>query len=322
MVCVPRSLKEASIQSAEHFEAYDIGFLARCPEKLEFQGGVVRPVEGLRDLVEEVAGSVHEQDGFLYPPITQRWKVRTEFTEEGSSEAEPELVRGSRRQALLFRLPTTHTILLADRVNQREYGHGDEAFILHALAYMFGTRLQFSRWFVDMRIPIKKDTRDFFLKAGTAERFLSNAYEAWRGWAPGAQGRIVNALYMNSRSPSYEWDWERFAIDYMVFDALYKNTNELHGLECQTHYDRLPAMCRQYGVPEEPTWLKAIYDLRNELFHESLWDGHQPGVSTDEGAFRTALNLRYLNLRLIAGVLGYVGEYLQSEWWGLWNSVF
>jgi len=310
------------MQSAADSEPYDIGFLARCPEELEFQAVVVRPVEGLQDLVNEVTGSVHEQDGFLYPPITQRWKIKREFTEEGSREAEPELVRGSRRRALLFHLPTTHTLLLAERVSQRGYGHGDEAFILHALAYLFGTRLQFSKWFVDMRVPIKKDTRDFFLTAGTAGRFLSDAYEAWRGWPPGTQDRVVNALYMNSRSPSYEWDWERFAVDYMVFDALYKTTHELHGLECRTHYDRLPSMCRQYGVPVEPTWLKAIYDLRNELFHESLWDGHQPGVSTGEDAFRAALNLRYMNLRLIAGVLGYTGDYLRSEWWALWRSAF
>jgi len=301
---------------------FEFGFLTRCPQRLEFDGGVVEPVSDLEKLVEDISGSVHEQDGFLYPPISERWKVRTELTREGVRENERELVRGSRRQALLFRLPPTHSMLIASPARRDEYGHGDEAFILHALSYIFGTRLQFRRWFLDMRIPVNKDTRDFFLTARSAESFLSTSYACWRAWPRATQDRAINALYMNSRSPSYEWDWERFAIDYMVFDALYRTTSEIHGLTCPTHFARLRAMCQQYRIPDNSTWLQAIYDLRNELFHESLWDGHQPGLSTNEDAFRTGLNLRWLNLRLIAGLFGYTGEYLQTEWWEHWRAAF
>jgi hypothetical protein len=308
--------------SQAHAESYDIYFLTRCLGILQFEGGVITPVEDIQILVDEFTQSVHEDDGFLYPPITRRWRIKKEFTEKGLWETDREPVRGSRRQALLFTLPITHTILIEDRIRQRDYGHGDEAFLLHALAYLFGTRLQFSKWFVDMRLPVTKDTRDFFLKYNSASTFLSLAYATWRGWPAEAQGRVVNALYMNSRSPSYEWDWERFAVDYMVFDALYRTAHEVYGVDCQSHRDRLTKMCERFGVPVEQNWLTAIYQLRNELFHESLWDGHQPGLATSEDAFRAVQNLRYLNMRLIAGVLGYAGDYLHTEWWRLGTAAF
>jgi hypothetical protein len=296
---------------------YDIGFLVRCPMKLVFRGGEVSPVKEFAELVHEVGELVHEDHGYYYPPIIRQWRTGIEFTEEGRREKEPELVKGSRRQALLFSLPPTHVIRLSNRTSQSEYGRGDEALILHALAFLFGTRLQFSDWYFDMRVPISKDTRDFFISdmQARAENVLSTALRLWRGWTRVTQERVVNALYMNSRSPSYEWDWERFTIDYMVFDALYKVTCETRGLNVCGHKARLSAMCDHYGVPRESRWLQTIYNLRNELYHESLWDGHQPGLSTSEEAFRASLRLRDMNMRLIAGVLGYTGKYLQSEWW-------
>lgn len=308
--------------SQAHAESYDIYFLTRCLGTLQFKGGVITPIEDLQSLVDEVTQTVHEDDGFLYPPITRQWRIKKEFTEKGLWETDREPVKGSRHEALLFRLPTTHTILIENRIRQREYGHGDEALLLHALAYLFGTRLQFSKWFVDMRLPVTKDTRDFFLRYDSAGKFLSAAYETWRGWRAEIQDRVVNVLYMNSRSPSYKWDWERFAVDYMVFDALYRTAHEIYGFSKQSHRDRLTKMCDQFDVPVEQNWLTAIYQLRNELFHESLWDRHQPGLATSEDAFRAALNLHKLNMRLIAGVLGYAGEYLHTEWWRLETAAF
>lgn len=308
--------------SQAHSESYDIYFLTRCFEVLEFEGGMITPVEDFQSVVDEVSQSVHEGDGFFYPPIKQQWRITKEFTEEGLQETEPEPVRGSRRQALLFRLPTTHTILIENRILQSKYGHGDEAFLLHGLAYLFGTWLQFSSWFVDMRLPVTKDTRDFFLTYDSANAFLSLGYATWRGWPAETQRRVVNTLYMNSRSPSYEWDWERFTVDYMVFDALYKTAHEVHGVDCQSHRDRLEKMCKLFNIPIDTRWLDAIYQLRNGLFHESLWDRQQPGIAASEEAFRAALNLRCLNMRLIAGVLGYTGDYLHTEWWGLSASRF
>lgn len=306
----------------QHPNLYNIYFLARRSDVLEFKGGKLVPVDEFKERLADIRQSTHEVDGFLYPPISRTWRTRLEATDAGFRETGPRPVRGSRRQALLFRLKPSHTLWIDCRTRSSGYGHGDEAFLMHALAFLYGTRLQLSEWFVDMRLPVEKDTRDFFTTSEAESAFISTAYATWQSWEPETQDRVVNALYMNSRSPSYEWDWERFTVDYMVFDALYRTAHEAYGLRSASHRDRLRGMCERFDIPADALWLDTIYRLRNELYHESLWAGCQPGSAAREETFRAALNLRYLNMRLLAALLGYRGEYLRSEFWGLGISLF
>jgi len=299
-------------------------FLSRCPDVIEFQGGRINPVPNLNALVEEIMKEVNEQDGFLYPPITRTWRVEHEFTAEGimPSSRTPTPIRGSRREAPLFQLPVTHILTIDHPSTDIDFRRGDGAFILHLLGYLFGTRLQFKDWYIDMRIPIGKSTSDFFLLPDSASHLLSTAYMQWKSWQLKEQVRMTNLLYMSSRSPSYKWPWERFTIDYMVFDGLYKTAKDIYGVSANNHKERLDRMCAFFKVPKNTDQFDRIYNLRNELFHESLWAGGQPGRKTPEGDFYATLNLHYLNLRLIAAILGYRNQYIGTKWWDLLTYAF
>jgi len=300
----------------------ELYFLSRCLDVINFQGRKINPVTNLDALVEKTMKEVNEQDGFLYPPITRTWRVEHEFTVEGIIPTSRTPVRGSRREALLFQLPVTHILTIDHPSTDIDFRRGDGAFILHLLGYLFGTRLQFKDWYIDMRIPIGKSTTDFELMSDSAEHFLSTAYATWKSWQQKEQVRMTNLLYMSSRSPSYEWPWERFTIDYMVFDGLYKTANDVHSVSANTHKERLSQMCDFFKVPKNTDRFDRICNLRNELFHESLWAGEQPGMKTSEGDFYTTLDLHYLNLRLIAAILGYQNQYIETKWWDRWSYAF
>jgi len=156
-----------------------------------------------------------------------------------------------------------------------------------------------------------------FPLAGDLEsRLLSDAYRAWRGWPSRERVRFTNLLYMHVRSATYEWDWERFAVNYVVLDGCYKMAFRLHFVpEIKRHRARLAGMLQAFGMPLHADAAK-IVDFRNDLFHESLWDGGQPGAGSRTGP-KYADYLSRINDRLLFALAGYSGPYLSSEWWGI-----
>jgi hypothetical protein len=119
---------------------------------------------------------------------------------------------------------------------------------------------------------------------------------------------------MNSRSELYEWDWERFMIVYMVFDACYKHAKGMGEVPACAHSARLEAMCRRYGLHCDASLGREIVGLRNVLFHEALWDGGQPCNSGGQRSFDYTECLRGINHRLIPAMLGYSSDYIGSRW--------
>lgn len=192
---------------------------------------------------------------------------------------------------------------------------------MNLAAYLFGFRVHFHDWPFDGRVPIKR-THKIGISPDRISDFFSHSYRTWKTWDKKQKKLFINILYMNSRSPSYEWDWERFTINYMVFDALYKSANILYGLKINGHKNRLYEMCKHFKLVVKNNELDQIYNLRNELFHESLWDGSQPGKTASVSAFIQPDNLRRLNQRLIAAVLGYKTEYIKSTWTTFGNFSF
>jgi len=59
-----------------------------------------------------------------------------------------------------------------------------------------------------------------------------------------------------------------------------------------------------------------IVSLRNDLFHEVLWDRTSPGTGSRAG-FAHADNLWRINDRLLFAVAGYRGPYLSFPWWNI-----
>jgi hypothetical protein len=126
---------------------------------------------------------------------------------------------------------------------------------------------------------------------------------------------MTNVLFMHSRAPSYEWDWERFTIEYMVLDGCWKLAESIHGIKGKYHSDRIEKFCKKFAIPYEVKRVNSLVALRNELFHETLWDRSQPCTAVAADTFLKPYDLRQLNQRLIPALLGYNNRYVHTIWW-------
>jgi hypothetical protein len=288
------------------------GFLP-CEYAIEFGGGTISPVPNY----DEIRASVEEHtydDGFLYPHLTRRV---SELDEKTETKWPP---------SLTYQISASHELGLSSGGTLEELRRGPSGFVIHLLAYLFGVRLQFHDWWVDGRMPIRS-THNIHVTKTIAEDFLSYCYQIWRKWPERNQKLISNLLFMHSRAPSYEWDWERFMIEYMVVDGCWKlfeyvGKNEYVDKRKPGHGDRIKTLCHNWDIPADNTLIDSIVKLRKDLFHETIWDGSQPCTGVNSEAFVQAYNLRQLNQRLIPALLGYNNSYVRTSWWALGTCLF
>jgi hypothetical protein len=272
---------------------------------VEFNDGKISPVENF-DEVTAWVDKYRNQDGFIYPPIEKR----VVLSDSGNKEEVP----NSERPALLHRIPASHMMSLSFYEDREKIRKGPGAFIIHLLAYLFGVRLQFYDWWFDGRVPIKS-THNIHISEKGIENFVSHCYQTWKTWPEDAKTLITNILYMHSRSPSYEWDWEQFMIEYMVFDGCWKLTEMIHKLQRPKHAKRFNILCEEFGILYNKTLIGNIVQLRNNLFHETLWSGGQPCSATDGPGWASPFYLRKFNQRLIPAILEYDTPYVRTPWW-------
>jgi hypothetical protein len=291
------------------------GFL---PVKWEFRfaDGSISPIAEFDSVSEEVDREINE-DGFMYPPVSRRFRLDFRTMEP------LEEVSKTKRPALLHPVPTSHLIHSAAPGTTEAFRKGPGSFLMHLLAYLFGIRLQFHDWWFDSRIPMRLAlNHNVHPDKETAGDFLSHCYDAWQAWPAEDQKLITNLLSMHSRAPAYEWDWERFTIEYMVFDGCWKLARRRHALRDVPHNYRINEACQRFGIPYDDALAKKICDLRNELFHETLWDWSQPYTAVSTDAFMCPYHLRRLNQRLIPALLGYNNGYVKTGWWSLGSFLF
>lgn len=282
------------------------GFLP-CEYAIEFEGGTISPVPNYDEGLTLVEQCTHE-DGFLYPSLG--WRVNE------SGEEVPK----TRRPAHLHPVTASHELSLHFSGTTEDLRRGPGGIVIRLLAYLFGVRLQFEGWWLDGRVPMRS-THSIHVNKAVAGDFLSNCYQIWRKWPERKQKLISNLLFMHSRAPSYEWDWERFMIEYMVFDGCWKLFGYI-GEKEPGHGDRIKTLCDEWSIPSDDTLIKSIVVLRNDLFHETFWDKSQPCTGVSSEAFLQAYNLRRLNQRLIPALLGYNNSYVRTSWWSLGTCLF
>ncbi len=275
--------------------------------QISFTGGKVSPRQDFHDVVAWV--NKHSNlDGFLYPPNEQQLR-----TDDISSE-EWQAVPNTQRPALLHRIPPSHELCLDSLAEAEDARKSSGSFIIYLLAYLFGVRLQFCDWWFDGRIPVKS-THNIRPTKKTVEKFLSHCYQLWKSWPATEQKLITNVLYMHSRAPSYEWDWEQFTIEYMVVDGCWRLAEQQYNLRKCGHKERINVLCRKFDIPLNEALVKNIVELRKNLFHETLWDNSQPCTATNGPGFAASLHIRKLNQRLIPAILRYDTQYVRTPWW-------
>lgn len=286
---------------------YPFGFLNQ-KGTYRFDGGEIAPCEDFDQSRLWIAKYAH-RDGFLYPPISRT----------GPVDGEP--LPNTERPARLHQLPISHTLRLDSEKEPSDRHRTEASVVIQLIAYLNGTWLQFGDWWFDARVPLDRQRRG--CSHVTAEHFLSHGYKTWRQWPDQARTRFATTLFMFNRAPSYEADWEHFSVEYMVFDALYRTATEIMPVsKSGGHAERIDQLCRTLGLRENAELSKEFVRLRNDLFHEALWDSGQPGAARSGEAFMSQFWLRWLNERLVSAILGYKNDFLRSPWWSRGTYAF
>jgi len=290
-----------------------------------FDGGKISPIPDYDEAAAWVDKYVNE-DGFLYPPFEHRVEVdpiTTKYLKE---------IPKTERPAHLHRIPASHELCLYDSGTSEDIRPGPGSFVIHLLAYLFGIRLQFYDWWIDGRVPIleKAKSHNIAFDQNTVEDFLSHCYKMWKGWREKEQKLITNVLFMHSRVPSYEWDWERFTIEYMVLDGCYRLAKSLHlthkkqrkQKKTRNSAEPIEILCQSFQIPYDDDLARKIVNHRNELFHRTLWDSSQPCTAVSNSAFMLPFHLKRFNQRLIPALFEYKTPYVRTGWWFLGNFSF
>src|SRR5687768_7922717 len=263
------------------------GFLShRSP--IVFNGGAIEPLPDIELEWQRAEATKHPHDGHWYPPPSVTVKMEWNGTELVPGEEVPH----SSRPALMWPLPPTHTVSV-DSPLEQDFKRGDGAFLIYLAAYLFACRVQFEEWEIDGRVPIRPRHVPAAVTASMASKFFAVAYDTWRAWDCDKRQAFTTCLYMHSKAPAYEWPWEQFTVEYMVFDALC----ELNGI-ARRHSERPAKVCAHFSLyfetSTEPV-AEAIVKLRNRLFHEALWEQDTPGFAITQNGWDSMWQLRQLN---------------------------
>ena len=273
------------------------GFLP-YKQELNFDAGKIVPLPEFDEALKFVEKRVDE-DGYLYPPR------ETDFISDSNGTR----IVPTKRPARLFSLPPSHELNITYKP-EPDIRQGSAGFIIHFLAFLFGTRLQFDDWYFDGRVPVCAQHAMVVTVTNryNAERYLDQAFKTWAAWPELEQRRFINILYMFSRTCVYQWDWEEFIIQYMVLEALWRMGEQLFALRANRHEDRARILCAHFSYDVEK-WIdiEELARLRNDLFHETLWHGARPsstaGKLTEKRPYYMHIRMRTPNEMLIAKFL-------------------
>ncbi len=295
------------------------GFLNH-PHIIKFDGGRIEPTDSFQKGLEYI-NKFGNRDGYFYPrPI--RAYTRT------LESAQYECVPNSERPASVFRLPESHTLYIENPLIEENVRYEDAGLLIHLFGFLFETRLQFSDWRFDGKVPIKYKN-NFSFSPDVPSIFISHVYQEWKKLDAKLRILYINILYMHGKAKSCEWHWDEFLYQYMVFDAIYNFATEGKKIKVPTpkgknkdlsHKERFKYLCDRFGIHyDNEDQLKEIYMLRNDLFHEGLWDGGMPGLSQKNrtNSYRNLKQLDKLNSRLIVEISGYKNIPKPPSYWCL-----
>jgi hypothetical protein len=191
---------------------------------------------------------------------------------------------------------------------------GLAAFLVHLLGFLTGHRAQFADWWMDGRIQVRSNSDAEPLYQREVGAFLQRAMDRWWSFSDRDRRVLVNALFMHNRAPMYEWPWERFLVEYQVFDAIFRIAQRVDGVPDKGHAKRFENAVARYGLFDDPDLFRKMVDLRNDLVHETLWVGGMPTAGGGEDGFYSWIWLKNINQRFAMAVLGFAGPYIGSNW--------
>ena len=254
-------------------------------------------------------------DGYIYPPLVATYKGNFERKKWRK-------IPHTTRPAAVYHLPASHMLSINAPI-EPAFPHSDFALLIHTLAFIFGTRLQFEEWKFDGRVPVKSKLA-VSISTPVRLHFVEHVYEWWKKLPSELKIRVVSLFYAYNCSIATEWEWDAFYQHYMVFDGLFRLHADLTSLTAKTsHKGRFAILCSAYGIPINELLVNKLYKTRNKLFHEAMWVDAMIGHSSDgQGAYHYPQHLARLNARLLCAITGYRNSFTTSVWWAMGHFLF
>jgi hypothetical protein len=289
---------------------------ALVPFRAVFDGVVIEPVKNHEQVIEAMM-SIANKDGYFYPPTVQTYNFNLKTGKRGRR------IKNTERPASTYPLPVTHSIEIENPVSTTLINFEDAGLLIHLLAFLLGTRLQFSEWRIEGRVPTKSN-QNISISEKVAAHFLESVYREWREWSEENRNRFVNILYVYTRSKSLEWEWDAFMWQYTTFDALYKLYSNISGKKTAHHSERFDLVCNAFGIRLESDLINKICTARNDLVHEAIWAGaHVPlGHAVSQDDYYLQFHLERFNARLICAIAGYKNNFVSTPWWVMGSFLF
>jgi len=215
-----------------------------------------------------------------------------------------------------FELPCTHVL----RSKGGTHAEDMQSFFIAFFGWLKGLHLVQEGWGHLYRVAVKcGELTDFTCYKAVVPRALELA-QSFRAQheSDGAAKSLIGALHWYLFSQSYSHIFERFLMQYMVMDALYKTYSALSGKRCGSHARRVEFMADELDI-ELPSWGRVtgkecqISRVRNELVHESRFAGQPIGFAVTRTESTILVGLKAFNCRAIAAIVGARGPYSRSS---------
>ncbi|GAC20703.1 hypothetical protein GARC_3749 [Paraglaciecola arctica BSs20135] len=291
---------------------HEFGFLPN-----EFEGSFDGVIISVKPDFKETSEWVNTRtniDGYFYPPLVATYEF------DPDNEKTRKKVSNSEKPATVFHLPPSHFVVVNKPVSLNDPKVSDEALIIHALGFLFGTTLQFKEWRFVGRVPIKKNN-SLLIRNDTAIHFIEHLYSWWTTLDPSLQTKVINIIYLHTKACSIKSEWESFSLQYMILDAIFNVYSHLHPPPPRRigHAKRILFLCDYYGIAYEKNLVEEICKARNELFHEAMWADTILGMGRSNRRFGRCLGR--LNEKLICSLSGYNNKFSKEAWHRMgWSS--
>lgn len=269
---------------------------------IEFEGILIQTLPKFDKIIKSIKEQVNS-DGFIYPPIVEM---------HNKYSLNQESIPNSTREAPFYTLSPTHTIEV-DKLATKKGNAQLLELVVNYIGFVYGYRAHIISKPFDRRIYLKSNADHSIPSLEWLTESLKKLIDFWDELSEKNKKTLNNLLFLHSRAPIYEYTWERFLLEYQVFDSLWRIGKDIKLYLGGNHSERITIVCTKFNMMIDESLIKSIVDLRNDLFHQSLWDKN----TLDYDSHRTVTQCLYLdklNQRFLFALLGYTGGYITMPW--------
>lgn len=257
---------------------------------------------------------------WVIPPMTARMVERRD---PRTGRVARTRIPGSMQQAIVWRVPPSHRLRYARRgwLDRDKASQGIAPFLIYLVGSLYGVELQQHGWGISGR-QHKRTEGLFVVRPNALGGVLAHAAAWFPRQRRDLQRTAIGMLYLHNHVPSLHWDWERFAWQYVAFDAAWRLARRTRRIADPPrgrgrdwpHAQRFPIFAKKLGIKSATRPFRQWVRLRNELLHQAIWGRNMPGHQPQQIARQAYLPLRSFTTLAILAALGYRGASLRGNW--------